>query len=361
MWKRLKEFILKDVKDENEIKMYAVILRMTLLVMLLYYGVSLGNAVVMLRAAEGAGAVCGIALCIWLLWLTYHNRTRLAASVFSLSFMFLMLAHAHMFGTETSVFHFVYIQIVMLYVLDYLSLKWKIFWAGLAVLFRMGMYQYVMATDTLYTIGRGECAFWQGTHLITASVLLVVTVSAATQDFREMQDKLVTYNRKLKNIASIDPLTGLRNRRSALEYLQEEVERYGSGEFSALTIAIGDIDFFKRINDTYGHNYGDLVLKTLADLFKHFMKGKGRAARWGGEEFLVIFHNINGDDATEMLSELRHCIHHTDFRLGADVVRLTMTFGVSEYDLRKKAEDTIDDADQKLYRGKESGRDRIVY
>ncbi len=361
MWKRLKEFILRDVVDENEIKMYAVILRMTLSVMLLYYGITLGNAVVMARLAEGVGAASGIALCIWLFWLTYHNRTRLAVSLFNLSFMFLMLAHAHMFGTQTSVFHFVYIQIVLLYVLDYLSLKWKVFWAVMAVFFRMGVYEYVSNTDTMYRITEGECVLWQGVHLFTASTLLVFIVTAATQDFREMQDKLVTYNRKLKNIASVDPLTGLRNRRSAMEYLQEEVERYSGGEFSALTIAIGDIDFFKRINDTYGHNYGDLVLKTLADLFKHFMKGKGRAARWGGEEFLFIFHNINGDDAVEMLAELRRTIHHTDFRLGADVVRLTMTFGVSEYDLRKAAEETIDDADQKLYRGKKSGRDRIIY
>ena len=188
-----------------------------------------------------------------------------------------------------------------------------------------------------------------------------VYVTLVLQYTLEMQKKLVSYNKKLRDIAGIDPLTGLRNRRSEIEQILEKIRKYQNGEVQALTIAIGDIDFFKRINDTYGHNCGDIVLRELADLFKTFMRTKGDVCRWGGEEFLFIFNDINGDDASYMLQELRAEIQKRGINFGQEVIHATMTFGVAEYDLRRSLEHNIEDADQKLYIGKEKGRNIIIY
>ncbi len=361
MWKRLKDFILQDVNNENEIKMHAVILRMGLLVMVFYHVISAAGAAVMRRPGAGIAAASGLLLCIWLFRETYRDRTRFAAYVFLLSFTLLILVSVLLHGNATSVFHFMYVQIVLLYALDYMRFCRKIFCAVLLVVFRIWLYSYVDRIGSVYAVSSGEKLLWQGLHIAVTCMLLLVIVSASTQDFREMQEKLVSYNRKLKDMAGIDPLTGLHNRRSTLEYIKEKEENYRSGKATALTIAIGDIDFFKKINDTYGHNQGDEVLRILADMFQAFMQGKGRVARWGGEEFLFVFHDINGDDASNMLVELRKAIHHIRFRLGGDLVRITMTFGVAEYDLRMETDAVINEADQKLYLGKESGRDRIVY
>lgn len=361
MWKRAKGLILRDVENENEMKLYAVILRMNLLLMLPYYLLVGGAA---LWKGHFAGVILetiGLLSCLFLLHATYHNKTKIAAY----SFIFLMAIYTLLFaisyGNDTSVYSFIYVQIVLVYVLDYISFLKKNVYTIFLVSLRLCVFIYVRNHGALYPQLELEELFLQMMHTIITCLLLMVTSILSTQDFREMQKKLVSYNKKLRDIAGIDPLTGLRNRRSETEQILEKVRKYQNGEVQALTVAIGDIDFFKRINDTYGHNCGDVVLRELADLFKTFMGTRGDVCRWGGEEFLFIFNDINGDDASYMLQELRMEIQKREIDLGQDVIHVTMTFGVAEYDLHKSLEHNIEDADQKLYIGKEKGRNIIIY
>ena len=164
-----------------------------------------------------------------------------------------------------------------------------------------------------------------------------------------MEQKLVRYNTKLQKLASVDALTGLWNRRSMWEYIRAVEYDYEVGNAGFVSIAIADIDFFKRINDTYGHDAGDEVLKAVAELFMDKMKTYGRVCRWGGEEFLFVFYGRNGDAAYDVLQEIY------------DEIRITMTFGLEEYDKNDGMEMAIRRADEKLYQGKETGRDKIVY
>lgn len=101
-----------------------------------------------------------------------------------------------------------------------------------------------------------------------------------TKDAQKMEQKLVRYNTKLQKIASVDALTGLWNRRSMWEYIRAVEYDYEIGNAGFVSIAIADIDFFKRINDTYGHDAGDEVLKAVAELFMDKMKTYGRVCRW---------------------------------------------------------------------------------
>ena len=161
-----------------------------------------------------------------------------------------------------------------------------------------------------------------------------------------MEQKLVRYNTKLQKLASVDALTGLWNRRSMWEYIRAVEYDYEVGNAGFVSIAIADIDFFKRINDTYGHDAGDEVLKAVAELFMDKMKTYGRVCRWGGQYFLFVFYGINGEAAYYVLQQ---------------EIRITMTFGLEEYDKNDGMEMAIRRADEKLYQGKETGRDKIVY
>ena len=124
---------------------------------------------------------------------------------------------------------------------------------------------------------------------------------------------------------------------------------------------MGDIDFFKKVNDTRGHDCGDYVLKTLSGVFDEFMKDKGYVSRWGGEEFVFIFRDMNGDVAYPLLENLRKKIEKMDFEFFNHKFNITMTFGMEEYSPMFGSEEAIKKADEKLYIGKESGRNQVVF
>ena len=162
-------------------------------------------------------------------------------------------------------------------------------------------------------------------------------------------------------MASIDPLTGLYNRWSMRSYLEKIAGKYASGEIGYVSVAIGDIDFFKKTNDTYGHDAGDMVLKELAKVILEAMEKEGKVCRWGGEEFLFVFQNKNGDQANEVLHDILKRIRGMGIPYQGVWIHVTMTFGLEEYSGEKDMETIIRAADQKLYHGKENGRNQIVY
>ncbi len=180
------------------------------------------------------------------------------------------------------------------------------------------------------------------------------------QKYIQAEHKLYQYNKKLKQMASRDPLTGLMNRRCMTETLNELIIQYNR-DGKDLSVAIGDIDHFKLFNDTYGHDCGDYVLKTLSDIFLKFMDGKGEVCRWGGEEFLFVFTTDNADNVFVQLNDLRHMVKHTTLTFQDKNISVTMTFGLEEFSSHTGIEGTIKKADEKLYLGKESGRDKVVY
>ena len=197
------------------------------------------------------------------------------------------------------------------------------------------------------------------TIFIFAQITAVMIIF--TKDAQKMEQKLVRYNAKLQKIASVDALTGLWNRRSMWEYIRAVEYDYEIGNAGFVSIAIADIDFFKRINDTYGHDAGDEVLKAVAGLFMDKMKPYGRVCRWGGEEFLFVFYGRNGDAAYDALQEIYDEIHRLTVSYENEEIRITVTFGLEEYDKNDGMEMAIRRADEKLYQGKETGRDKIVY
>lgn len=159
-------------------------------------------------------------------------------------------------------------------------------------------------------------------------------------------------------MARRDPLTGLWNRRGAEDRLEEEVDRarrYGS----PLAVAWLDLDHFKRINDTYGHDVGDRVLRAVGDVVGREVRKHDTAARWGGEEFLVVLPGQSDASARDAADRLRRAIAALDVGLpGGENV--TTSLGVARLGPSESAAELVRRADQALYAAKAAGRDRVV-
>ena len=173
-----------------------------------------------------------------------------------------------------------------------------------------------------------------------------------------MEQKLVRYNAKLQKIASVDALTGLWNRRSMWEYIRAVEYDYEIGNAGFVSIAIADIDFFKRINDTYGHVYGDDVLREAGRLMLEEMMGKGIAARFGGEEFMLVFEQ---DDREQVLHSFRNIQEGLRrYSQNTRQMDITISGGMERYEADKQLDLLFTSVDRKLYTAKNNGKNRIV-
>jgi diguanylate cyclase (GGDEF)-like protein len=166
---------------------------------------------------------------------------------------------------------------------------------------------------------------------------------------------------KANAMATHDGLTGLYNHRQFQQLLKDEITR--SGRYNdPLALVIGDIDFFKKVNDTHGHQFGDTVLKNVATLLDASIRtGIDTAARYGGEEFALVLVKTNERQAAETVERIRTAIERLPLKSpsGADV-RVTMSFGIAALGRHtREHDDLIKKADKALYRAKECGRNRI--
>ncbi|MBR1861623.1 MAG: GGDEF domain-containing protein [Lachnospiraceae bacterium] len=194
------------------------------------------------------------------------------------------------------------------------------------------------------------------------SLLAILLLAAMSHFFIiERRYSLITMleqNQKLDVEANIDPLTGLVNRRSMEKHLDGAMEdaRNHGAHFSLI---MGDIDFFKNINDTYGHEVGDEALKAVAKIFRNSVRDRDTVCRWGGEEFLVLILGSN-EEATAVAERVRERIKDNVVIHGSKEIRFTITLGVTSYVPGRSVEELIDKADSNMYFGKNNGRDQVV-
>lgn len=162
-----------------------------------------------------------------------------------------------------------------------------------------------------------------------------------------------------------DELTKLNNRKFAIKAIEKVLEKANKNGID-FCVAIGDIDFFKKVNDTYGHDCGDEVLVRVSQILKKNMVGKGFVARWGGEEFLFIFDMLKLDESRDILENILSEVRAMDIQYGNDNIHVTMSFGLSKGNINPDMsvniviDNNIKSADEKLYYAKEHGRNQIV-
>lgn len=163
-----------------------------------------------------------------------------------------------------------------------------------------------------------------------------------------------------KALATVDPLTGLANRQTMRTQLMGERDR-AIRQRLPLSLALADIDHFKKVNDGFGHAQGDVVLRAVAGVLRNTVRPYDVVYRYGGEEFLICLPGTNTENGMVVLERIRQAI--ASLQLHDDkgtAIPVTATFGLTEVTADLSVEDAIEQADKALYDGKRQGRNRVV-
>ena len=186
------------------------------------------------------------------------------------------------------------------------------------------------------------------TQIESRVIVLAEDVTAATLE-----------RMRIERERDYDLLTGLYNRHYG-EIWMKQVKEEARDTGEPFSIAIADIDFFKKFNDCYGHDCGDMVLRKVSELLQTQVGRQGYVSRWGGEEFLIIFKRFTLEESVNFAEEIREKLHRTELRYHNDGFHVTLTIGVAAGDSEKSIESMVKCADCALYEGKRNGRDQVV-
>ena len=353
---KISELINKDTKQKNESKRMTVIIRQLLLISVALSLFHLFLDISILKSLQGS--LVWVAMLIVdgiTLYASYHTSKRFILAVFVMQKTVWIVTATLMFGWDSG-FQFFLILLMIMYSFGEAGYnRKKLFFDFVCFTLFVVFLEFFKGDPGRINIENADRTIQVINALAFVSMVAIVSFSFSKES-QQMEDKLITYNNQLKEQASVDALTGLYNRRSTMEFINGLI-----AQNRVFSICIGDIDFFKKVNDTYGHDFGDTVLVAISEVMRNQVLAYGLVSRWGGEEFLIVFVDLNGDDAYIKLSHLRETVK--DIRLSHinDEVKVTMTYGLTEYDTSKSFEENIKEADEKLYMGKQDGRDKIVY
>ena len=192
-----------------------------------------------------------------------------------------------------------------------------------------------------------------------ATAVVVIRIGKLRARLAEQKKNLAEALALNQELATRDPLTGLLNRRAMAEMLAREQARSERGH-GPLSIALLDIDWFKRVNDTLGHGAGDEVLRRFAKLIQSQLRAIDGLARWGGEEFLLMMPGTGQDNAMFVLERLRSSMPRGDFDAVVPDLVITFSGGLAQLRSGEVLDAAIDRADRALYQAKSSGRNRVV-
>jgi len=195
--------------------------------------------------------------------------------------------------------------------------------------------------------------------MILGVVLLTLTIEALTI-FRPMIRWIVVYTGEIVRLATLDPLTGVANRRGFLDRCETERVRAARHD-RPICLLMLDVDHFKAVNDTFGHDGGDAVLCAVADCFRRVLRTSDFAGRLGGEEFAVLLPDTDLLGAAPLAERLREAMASMAVKFGGNEIKVTVSVGVASVQHDAGAIDrAIHDADALMYRAKRGGRNRVL-
>lgn len=183
----------------------------------------------------------------------------------------------------------------------------------------------------------------------------VMMMKKHQQELREINSLLEKRNREIEKIASTDPLTGLYNR---MKFIELYVSEYTvmTQRSNAMSLLMIDIDYFKKINDTFGHNTGDQALHAIAQTLSHHLRHVDIICRWGGEEFVALLPTADAPRALMIAEQIRHAVAAQHIQ---EVPAITVSIGVTQIREGDSLDEAVNRADEALYDAKNSGRNRV--
>jgi len=192
-------------------------------------------------------------------------------------------------------------------------------------------------------------------------VFLTVTFLSAVYEYSRQQtySDIQLLREKFERQATYDPLTQLYNRRGLSQHIEIELAR-AKRQQSKTALILMDLDRFKNVNDSYGHDAGDKVMQDIASLLKNAMRKQDYISRWGGEEFLLVLPDTSKEDAFQVADKLRFEISQTPMHYNSFSIDITASFGVSEVNALTDYDKALTQADKAMYRAKQSGRNKVL-
>jgi diguanylate cyclase (GGDEF)-like protein len=194
---------------------------------------------------------------------------------------------------------------------------------------------------------------------ITTLVAENVQLRKEYQKVRRLNEELEKSCHQLEQLASLDTLSGLLNRRTLFQRIEIEIERTLRLGLPLTGIMI-DIDHFKRVNDNYGHQCGDMIIRVIGAKLTKSLRKYDYAGRYGGEEFFVVFSNTTADIAATISERFRGDMEETEFDWEGKKFRVMVSIGVAQFNPGESPDRWISRADAAMYRAKQKGRNQVV-
>jgi diguanylate cyclase (GGDEF)-like protein len=233
----------------------------------------------------------------------------------------------------------------------------------------MRIYQFVYIAEYMYMFIILTMAFILSSRFADLYTDIETLNKSLEQKVKERTREIQRAYKKIAALAYEDPLTKLPNRRDILNKIKLEKFRMEKNiktnddraQIDSFCLAICDIDFFKNINDSFGHDCGDFILKEFGFKVKSIIRKVDQIGRWGGEEFIFLFPNTNLSGGKIIAEKLRHFIETADFYYKKSKIKITITIGLVVFnDIAGDISESIKHADIALYKGKTAGRNRVV-
>lgn len=357
----IKKFIAlinRDINEENESKSFTVMLRWSYCLMGVYFLCYFYYCLCFTLYTESRNALPWLCVVAVGLFLTYRISSSRNFIIFTAMLLSWAVVSVLIFGWNCGSQHFMLPLLIMFFFSIHASVLRKFIFMGVLIILRLFLFFYCQEYSPFVLLAQEASVTLQILNTIFLFLSMSIVCLIFNSTVQQSERKLWLYNQKLKTLASTDPLTKLPNRRYMLQLIEKYVPAHPHENFC---IALGDIDLFKKINDTRGHNCGDEVLRSLGKLFIEKTETKGHVCRWGGEEFFFFFPGMNLDSASTFMNDLNIAVSNCVMFDGKEQFNITMTFGLEEYDYHSDISALISRADEKLYYGKAHGRNRVVF
>ena len=361
--KALYNFITKETKEQNRSKKVIVLMRAMCLVVLLSLVVSMLFCP-STRCFMGWMYYFTAALLMLMMFgISYFSTTTATLWAFNAGMLVWIASSVHNFGWEEGTQSYLAVLLILCFFSTYQKRSAMWFMMAFFAAIHVILYNVFRFEQPILTLKGSELLIAQIVNTTSAFGCIAIVANSFSRDTQKMEGKLVDYNNRLQKQANTDELTGLYNRRKAMEYLENEA-RNAQNDLG-FSLCICDIDFFKKYNDRFGHPAGDKCLKEVAHAIKNTAKRSvDITARTGGEEFIIFVQNMTEAELVEFAMKVRKSV--ADLKIAhayagvSEYVTVSMgiAYGVPGEDYA--FDDMYEEADRALYKAKNSGRNCIV-
>lgn len=290
---------------------------------------------------------------LMLIIVTKFGRYALVVALIHFETIIFCVVHTVLFGWEPSFFIHMFAMASLVYFCPYRSIYTPYLFSFLHMIMFFGLYFYSMSNGSLITVNNFLTQAFFVCNNLGAFIIILYVAYVSKASALAGRKELLEENKGLQQMTDYDQMTGLYSRIC----LRNQYEKF-KGKDSIL--AIGDIDDFKKINDTYGHICGDKILKDLAELMRAKLDPNIFLCRWGGEEFVFLFPKQSLAYSQRQLEEFCHSVEKYEFIYENYSIHFTMTFGICSGSDTITLDQWIEKADQLLYKGKHSGKNIVM-